>query len=194
LLPIFFQIKNPNFTVIAVDLNDESIGIKKNDSFSEKYQIGRIELLKQIGENPDQYLKDSNGKPTLFNSKQEISFSHSKNLMAIQSSQSFSPGIDVEKMREKIIPISKRFLDNSEKFDNSLEALHILWGAKEAIYKHWSKRALSLIEDIRIQPFEKKNNGKIYGKLFPNQKNERQIELKYHILDGFCLVYITQVT
>lgn len=179
---------------LTCKIDHQNIEIKNNNPFLDRYQIAKFELIKRIEENPNHYLKENNGRPTLVNSNTKISFSHSKNMMAIQASKNFSPGVDVELMREKIVPISKRFLHENEKFDSSLEALHIIWGAKEAIYKHWSKRALSFIDDIRILPFVKSQNGSIIGKLFPNQTNERQIQLDYHFLDRFCLVYITQVT
>jgi len=191
----FFEIRSTIFDVLVIDLNlnkNLKNGIQ-NYSKGEKYNQGRLELLGRIGADFNHYQKETNGKPFLLHTEKEISFSHSKNLMAIQVSQAFSPGIDVELIREKIKIVSQKFLHQSEFFDDSFVALHIIWGAKEAIYKHWSLKSLSLISDIRIMPFEKKESGEISGILFPNTNKERHFKLDYHIINGFCLVYITQV-
>lgn len=103
-------------------------------------------------------LKNEDGKPYLENSDLSISISHSSDQLAIALSGDHSPGVDIEHLRSPILRIAEKVFSYEEisfvKHYPLLEAYHILWGAKECIYKSYGKKGLGFIKDIRVFPFE----------------------------------------
>lgn len=102
-------------------------------------------------------IKDEHGKPFLENSLLDISISHSRELVAIMAGAE-SVGIDIQKVVGKIERIAYKYMRDEElaslKDETRLEQLHIYWGAKEALYKAYGRRALEFKVHILIEPFE----------------------------------------
>jgi homoserine trans-succinylase len=67
----------------------------------------------------------------------------------------------------------------------NLKALHIYWGAKEAIYKFYGLKTTNIKTDIYILPFEISKSGKLIGKF----KNEKVVNLNYEVTEEYVLVY-----
>jgi phosphopantetheinyl transferase len=104
---------------------------------------------------------DSNGKPHL--SKSSISISHSHEFIAVMISDSPSIGIDIEVVHPRIEILSRKFLSEKEKPDLSdtrhLEKLHVLWGAKEVLFKIHSIGGIDFKKDLFVHPFNYENPG-----------------------------------
>jgi len=101
-------------------------------------------------------LKDKYGKPYLDNSPENISISHSGNLVAACISD-FKTGIDIQIVSDKINRIKYKFLSEEELkiCADDFISLNRYWTAKEALYKAYGKKGLNFIENIMINPFVK---------------------------------------
>jgi len=104
--------------------------------------------------------KCSNGKPHLVASEEiKISISHSYNLAAAIKAP-VDCGIDIQAIQDKIFAIQSKFATKRETGSNPSAAhLHVLWGAKEAMYKAFGKRGLDFKADLYLKPFEYQPNG-----------------------------------
>ena len=92
------------------------------------------------------------GIPFLKNEK-NISISHTKGFSSIAISPK-PVGIDIQDFRDKILNISKKFI-NSEERDlidpSSIKELTLVWSIKEATYKAHRKPGLDFKDEIKIQ-------------------------------------------
>ncbi len=103
-------------------------------------------------------LKDKNGKPYLSNSDHHISFSHSKDFVAVIASKNIV-GIDIQKYVDKIYRIKHKFLSESElayveKSSKQKIMLHVLWGAKESLYKAYGRKKVEFKTDLAVDEFQ----------------------------------------
>jgi len=126
--------------------------------------IASRELLYQIAGLPErvQCLYDDFGKPYLKGIDKHISVSHSELWCAAMVSD-FSCGIDIQLYTHTVRRISSRFLTpadvaNADKHSNPIACLHVLWGAKECLYKAYGKRKIGFREHIFIRNLDWENN------------------------------------
>jgi hypothetical protein len=72
-----------------------------------------------------------------------------------------------------------------------LDYLHVLWGAKECMYKLYGKGSLDFREDMTVHKFDLKSQGDFTGIV---SKDERLIHVAgvYTKLDNFVLVYVLE--
>ena len=134
-------------------------------------------------------LKDAFGKPHLAESDYEISLSHSDKIAAVMASPN-PCGVDIQLKVEKITRLAKRFVNEYEQnwieSVQSIEDLHLIWGAKEALYKTYSKGKVDFINDLRIVNVDRKNKTAtgIITKL-----DELHCTLQYEWIKNYLLVY-----
>lgn len=100
--------------------------------------------------------KDNYGKPYLNNTNQYISISHSHSYASIVISKNVV-GIDIQKIHPNIEKISHKFI-NPEEFafienEDKLIHMHVLWGAKESMYKGYGKKELRFKEHMSVSPY-----------------------------------------
>ncbi len=111
-------------------------------------------------------LKDEFGKPHLHGSPLHLSFSHSHDLVAVILANK-STGVDIQAMVEKIERLAPKFMRKDEldslKEETRLAHLHFYWGAKEALYKAYGRKALDFRQHIHIQPFDYQRAGSTKG-------------------------------
>ena len=94
----------------------------------------------------------SEGIPFLNNEK-NISISHTKGFSAIAISPK-PVGIDIQDFRDKILSISKKFINSNERDlidPSSIKELTLVWCIKEATYKVHRKPGLDFKDEIKIQ-------------------------------------------
>lgn len=115
------------------------------------------ELLFQIAGLPERTacLYDDFGKPYLRDSKRFISISHSELWCAAMISD-VACGVDIQVYNDTVSRIAPRFLSAEEQemaagFRQPVSGLHVLWGAKECLYKAYGKRKLGFREHIFIR-------------------------------------------
>jgi 4'-phosphopantetheinyl transferase len=101
---------------------------------------------------------DLNGKPFLDSGSHYISVSHAGEYAAAVVSEKRLVGIDIEKIKDRVVRVKERFLcqDELESLDpdSNLEQLYIYWGGKEALYKLNGQPEVDFRNDIHIHPFD----------------------------------------
>jgi len=114
-------------------------------------------LLQHIGYTDFDLYYDNSGKPHLHDGR-HISITHSFEFSAIIISDA-TTGIDIEKLRGKIMLIADKFADSEfEYLDRMAEEyvmkLTVIWGIKEAIFKIRNEKGISFKEHIKVDSFE----------------------------------------
>ena len=103
---------------------------------------------------------DKFNKPHLIAENASISISHAAPyVVAILNTEKLC-GIDIEKIRDKLIPLSAKFLNEDElaSAEGDLSKLAIMWGAKEALYKLHGRKSLIFKTNLAIDKFMLDNN------------------------------------
>jgi len=141
---------------------------------------------------PIKYKKDEYGKPYLINDSRFISVSHSKNVVAAIISD-VPCGVDIQFSSDKIARIASKFINTGEFdyiSDKELDYYHIIWGAKEALYKSDGKRGLDFKRNLIISPFNININGRIEGEIKRENSSFFTINYQQIFLDEpYYLVY-----
>ena len=123
----------------------------RSDEMKKQFLAVR-KLIQLNGISLDSLSYSSEGIPFLNNEK-KISISHTKGFSSIAISTK-PVGIDIQDFRDKILNISKKFI-NSEERDlidiNSIKELTLVWCIKEATYKVLRKPGLDFKGEIKIQ-------------------------------------------
>jgi len=138
------------------------------------------------------FVKDIHGKPHLEDSDFHVSISHSQNLVAVIASK-LLVGIDIQYFVTKIHRIQHKFVNEGElahiPADKTLEALHIIWGAKESLYKAYGKRALDFKKNIIIRDLKVKlNKGEFFGSVVKGDYH-KEFKITYNLFHNHTLVY-----
>jgi len=113
-------------------------------------------LLAEFGYKDADLFYDTNGKPHLKDGKQ-ISITHSFSFSAVIVGDS-EVGIDIEKQRDKIAVITKKFMDYEFKYLSQTDSdyvnkLTIIWGIKESLYKLFATPGMSFKTHFLVIPF-----------------------------------------
>jgi phosphopantetheinyl transferase len=131
------------------------------------------------------------GKPFITNSDIKISFSHTENLIASIINYKEETGLDIQKLSPKILTIANKFLSKNEKeFAKDIESMHIIWSAKEALYKVYGEKELIFKEDLIIEPFKLSKKGILTGEINKGKVNKKYL-IQYELLwDDIFLVFV----
>lgn len=150
-----------------------------------------MQLAKRINLRFDGIWTDEHNKPHLILDNAHISLSHTPPyVVAILDVKSYC-GIDVEGFREKLIPLSPKFLNSKELViaDNDLEKLAVLWGAKEALYKLHGRKSLIFKDNLIISDFQYDNGrGKFRGVITLDKEYEEYNMVSWKF-GNYVLVY-----
>jgi phosphopantetheinyl transferase len=122
-------------------------------------------LLAELGHEYTGLQKDAQGRPYLVNSSLHLSIAHCYPFAFVAVDQQHAIGVDIQVLCKKLQDVKEKFLNHQEvrESDNDLEKLCVYWCAKEAIYKVYGVKSLSLKQDISISKFTKKNQGVVWG-------------------------------
>lgn len=153
----------------------------KTEKRKKEFLSARILLRKLLPDVSISY--NIHGAPELENDK-FISISHSQDLTAIIIGRS-KVGIDVEKIREKTLRVSSKFIPKNAHKLISKEKATLIWCCKEAIYKWYEKGKINFIEDIKIMPFRIQEKGSLIAKF-----KSKKLVLQYQKIDDHFLVYV----
>ncbi|WP_290698790.1 4'-phosphopantetheinyl transferase superfamily protein [Lacinutrix sp.] len=144
--------------IAPLDLKPESL--KRVLSMkSELHQRGFLSvrhLLREFGYTDQDLFYDDNGKPHLKDGK-HISITHSFTFSGVIISDN-EVGIDIEKQRDKIAIIAKKFVDYEFQYldkNNSeyINKLTVIWGIKESLYKLFATPGMLFREHFLVIPF-----------------------------------------
>ena len=136
----------------------------------------------------DMLFYDDNGKPHLLNNK-FISISHSFDYCGVIVSN-VKVGLDIEKLRSKILNISKKFVSESDlgliKL-NSIENVTKVWSIKEAVFKAFGHNEIDFKKNIIIKSVNKEFN-KANVLIFKNEISENYSIEIYNFSEYICCV------
>jgi len=112
-------------------------------------------LCQQISKGPWDLKKDDRNRPYFYQSKYNISLSHSFPFVAAVISHKKLVGIDLERFGRNVEKIGPRFLSSEEwnLWQDSHSDLTKAWTCKEAIYKAMGVPGLAFQQDIQLPPF-----------------------------------------
>jgi len=99
-------------------------------------------------------------------------------------------GIDLEKPRDKILKIAKKFLNGVEQAFSRLDVVKttILWSVKESLYKLHGRKFVVFSENLEAKPFQLEKEGLIQG-LIKIDSNIDEINLQYICYEDFVITY-----
>ncbi len=126
---------------------------------SELHQRGFLSvrhLLRAFGYTDQDLFYDKNGKPHLKDGKY-ISITHSFTFSGVIISDK-EVGIDIEKQRDKIAIIAKKFVEYEFEYldkdaKDYINKLTVIWGVKESLYKLFSTPGMLFREHFLVIPF-----------------------------------------
>lgn len=111
------------------------------------------------------FIKDMHGKPFLQDSDRSISISHSNNYVAVIASKK-TVGIDIQTYVQKIKRIQHKYVRKDEEpfllNADDIKTLHIIWGAKESLYKAYGKRGLRYLEHLQLKNLDSKSEQGVF--------------------------------
>lgn len=113
-------------------------------------------LLRAFGYTDQDLFYDGNGKPHLTNGKY-ISITHSFTFSGVIISDK-PVGIDIEKQRDKIAIIAKKFVDYEFNYlettaEDYVRKLTVVWGIKESLYKLFATTGMLFRAHFLVIPF-----------------------------------------
>ena len=154
--------KSINLSSIVKSRLDEIKSCSQRKQF-----LGVQNLLKILNIKNKELTYNANGKPILSN--KYISITHSFDYCGVVVS-SKKIGVDIEKLRPKILNIKKKFISDREldlfTNDNVIDVTKI-WTIKESVYKAFGFSGLDFKNNIIVKSIDKKfNNAKV--KIYKN--------------------------
>jgi phosphopantetheinyl transferase len=137
-------------------------------------------------------LKDGFGKPFIEGSDLHISISHTSEYTAAIVSQHIC-GIDIQVIVNKIVAIGSRFIAMEEFSyvppDNKIIYYHVIWGAKEAMYKCYGRKELDFRKHMTVHAFEFDKEGFIFKGEIHTNDFRCEYNLYCRQLQNMMLVY-----
>lgn len=138
-------------------------------------------------------IKDRFGKPHLEDSEEEISFSHSDDLVAVALGPRLV-GVDIQIRVEKIKRISYKFINEAEELwvkKDEIKRLHIIWGAKEAGFKAYGRKEV----DFKLHQHYKAGEDNNFELYFDKGNGVRHtFDGAYEQWGDYTLVYLMETT
>lgn len=109
---------------------------------------------------------NANGRPELVGQK-PISISHSGQYIAVMIAEQSRIGIDIEEIHPRIERLARKFVNDEENAfigqDHRIEMIHVIWGAKEVLYKIHSRGSVDFKKDLLVSQFEFNETGNCHA-------------------------------
>ena len=182
---------NNQLELAILNLNEFAAHFKLTDKRTIEKQAALYAVKTILKDDNLEILYNESGKPYLHNLK--ISISHSYDwLTVLFSFNGVDIGVDIEKVRDKILNIKEKFLSLQELQDlknASVEKYITYWAVKEAVYKAIGKIGLIFEEHIHVEDFTYSQKG---GKIITHVQHpdiEKNYTLHYQLLNEYILVY-----
>ena len=143
---------------------------------------------------------DDRSKPFFTEADYNLSITHSDTMVAVLVSREVLVGVDIEKYSSKVERVGHKFVNETEQNvynsvppNKKMDYLHVLWGAKESMYKLYGKGSMDFKKHILVDDFQLSSAGDFTGVV---GKDERFVKVTgyYTKLDKFVLVYVLEKT
>ncbi len=133
------------------------------------------------------------GKPMLSNGYC-ISISHTRTFVAAIISENRAVGIDLETLRERIEVLAPKFAGKEEFLNapalNRMEYFHVIWGAKEVMFKISGQTELDFKAHLQVGPFEYEQDGRLFGRISKGNFKE-EYTIQYQLWKNMMLAWCT---
>ena len=141
--------------------------------------------------------KDAAGKPHLRDSLFHVSISHTVNYAAAIAHPN-PCGVDVQRIVPRIRRLAHKFVGEAEQLqlieEHELLQLHLIWSAKEAMYKAFGRRELDFRQHLFVD-FEGFEPEKTKASAYLRKgEAEMLFSLDYKVYDDFVLVGCVEQT
>lgn len=173
----------------------EEISYIKSESLR-KQKLAVRALLDVLFEEKVYLSHHDNGKPYIENNAINISITHTDKYVAVILNDTEEVGIDCESLDRDFSAVEKKALseDEIEELDDDAderrEQLAIYWCAKEAVYKKMSQYNVDFAEQIEIEDFHPRGEGKLEAIFTEKDGFEEKINLQYMTFDRHVLVWV----
>ena len=123
-----------------------------------------------------------------------ISITHAANMAGILVSESYLPGLDLEKIDPRIGRVKHKFMNQHEMdfagHQNQINLQTLIWSAKESLYKVYGKKELDFKEHLHILSFglNPTNRGYFYGQI-KKDAFQQKLKIHYQIIENIVLTY-----
>lgn len=150
----------------------------------------RMLLLQMLGKNVA-IGYDPERKPHITGSNVEISMSHSGEYVCVYLRQGAPVGIDIQQMKPSISKGAFYFLNDAElqwaDLDDNLQ-MHLIWSAKESIFKYAGDASIDLKKHITINPFSGNQNTRFEVTL-QNGDLPQQVQIQFDTFEDYVLTW-----
>lgn len=171
----------------------EEISFIKNES-QRKQRLAVRALLNELFEDKVYLSHHDNGKPYLENMATNISITHTEKFVAVILHDEEEVGIDMECIDRDFSAVEKKALSEEEiedlDEDRKNEQLAIYWCAKEAVFKRVSAFNVNFSEQIEVEHFRPKGEGKLDATFIHKDGYEEEFELEYMTFDRYVMVWV----
>lgn len=163
---------------------------KKTDRRKQEWLACRI-LLQEMSQMQPIIVYDENRKPHIKDSTRQLSMSHSGAYACVYVHDNKPVGVDLQQMKPSISKGADYFLNDAEMQwtdlnDNVL--LHLIWCAKEAVFKYAGDADLDLKKHIITNPFQSNQNGTIEVCIQKENVN-RSVKVHYDAFEDYLLAW-----
>jgi|LSQX01.3.fsa_nt_gb phosphopantetheinyl transferase len=150
----------------------------------------RIMLFELLGR-ATVILNQDDGKPYLDDNSYHISISHTKGYVAILLHKSFSVGIDIETISNRVENIAHRFISDKEYINPEKKIIHLLlhWSTKECLYKIINEQGVDFKQQLHVTPFEPASFGTIEAGE-SKTKAKHTFKLNYEVHPSYVLTWV----
>lgn len=163
----------------------------KNELRLRQYLGSRIllqEMLRELKVENVRLHKMDSGQPYLSIPQWNVSISHADRFAAI----ALSPqriGIDIEKLSPRIKRIQNKFMNKEElaclKDEEDLNWMHVVWSAKEALFKYHPGRDFDFRTHLLVKP---EGNNRLHAEIHQTHPTE-QLYVEYEWIQDFVLAW-----
>jgi len=134
---------------------------------------------------------DAERKPHLAGSDVDISMSHSGAYVCVYLRAGAPVGVDIQQMKPSIATGAFYFLNDPEMQWADLEnnaQMHLIWSAKESVFKYAGDASIDLKKHITINPFSGNQNGRFEVKL-QKGANQEIVQLQFDTFEDYVLTW-----
>ena len=148
------------------------------------------QLLRHFTDQPLSLHRDATGKPVFAEAGLHLSITHSPRLAAVILSDKFEVGIDIELVSPKALRVADKFLTEQERALTSDDEQQtcLYWSAKETLYKMYSKKQLTLKENLFVEPAPEAEGNLLLGRIITD-KFSKLYHIHHELLLGHVLTY-----
>ncbi|HZK03725.1 MAG TPA: 4'-phosphopantetheinyl transferase superfamily protein [Bacteroidaceae bacterium] len=173
---------------------DYNTMLKKYGSEKRKLEKLAIRVLLKLMTGNDKLtiIYDSNGKPYLEDTNNNISISHTAGYAALFINSTNLVGLDIERRERKIYDLAPKFLNDEELMvidkNRRNDALLLCWSGKESVYKIVGEPALNFRDTLFVKPFIVSDSGSFFI-IFKSGDTEQLFNLEYQLQSDYLLTW-----